>query len=410
MVLTSDKKMKLKLITIMVLLMLPFITASVYELEVDYTDFQNNSQTSISAVELDYNHFNAFPIEYGLYNNCDDSYLGTVVFDGDFIGNYTDGVFYGELTINNDTEFPVDIQNPYKAVCVAENNSVGCIISNEEGFNVKGYILGGSINETSLYISGYQEFNAMIGQGEFNTINMQGNISGFLNNYMTIGYGSNISLYNINGLTNANFDGVCYYINNESIYTMDNIRCLVLFNEYIDYDQDGFTSDLDCNDNNNIINPSIIETAYNTLDDDCNILTLDDDIDQDGYILVNDCDDTNSSINPNIMELNDNSIDENCDAIIGTTPVVASGGSGGGGGGSGGSSDNHPTLKSNPIVNTYEPIIEEQKIPEVTETTKENEITGAVVQETSNGNLFVVLVLGGLAILGIGFFIWKKYY
>ena len=59
-------------------------------------------------------------------------------------------------------------------------------------------------------------------------------------------------------------------------------------------DGDGYTSDVDCDDNNSDINPGQEEEPYNGIDDDCDPETLDDDLDQDGFALADDCDDNNS--------------------------------------------------------------------------------------------------------------------
>ncbi len=88
----------------------------------------------------------------------------------------------------------------------------------------------------------------------------------------------------------------------------------------IDFDQDGFLCDVDCNDVNAAVNPSATEIPYNGFDDDCEPLTLDDDLDQDGYPIALDCDDSDPSINPGVEEIPDNGIDENCDGS--DSPIV----------------------------------------------------------------------------------------
>ena len=55
------------------------------------------------------------------------------------------------------------------------------------------------------------------------------------------------------------------------------------------------------------------EIPYNGIDDDCNLLSLDDDLDEDGFLLTDDCDDNNASINPGATDIPNNGIDEDCD-------------------------------------------------------------------------------------------------
>ena len=80
----------------------------------------------------------------------------------------------------------------------------------------------------------------------------------------------------------------------------------------VDLDQDGYFSDLDCDDTNFDINPNQTEEPYNGIDDDCNPATLDDDLDQDGFLLADDCDDSNPNINPSQIEEPYNGIDDDC--------------------------------------------------------------------------------------------------
>lgn len=81
-----------------------------------------------------------------------------------------------------------------------------------------------------------------------------------------------------------------------------------------DLDGDGFGIDVDCDDNDASINPGAGEIAYNGIDDDCNTVSQDDDQDRDGFDLADDCDDNSSAINPNTTELAYNGIDDDCDA------------------------------------------------------------------------------------------------
>ncbi len=82
----------------------------------------------------------------------------------------------------------------------------------------------------------------------------------------------------------------------------------------IDMDGDGFTDEIDCDDTNADINPGVMETYYNGLDDDCDEETIDNDQDGDGFSIDEDCDDENAEINPSATEVLFNGIDDDCDA------------------------------------------------------------------------------------------------
>ncbi|MHC4838567.1 MAG: PPC domain-containing protein [Planctomycetota bacterium] len=80
-----------------------------------------------------------------------------------------------------------------------------------------------------------------------------------------------------------------------------------------DGDGDGFT-DLqgDCDDANPNVNPDAGETPYNGVDDDCDERTRDDDLDGDGYGQAEDCEDRAAHINPEAVDIPGDGIDQDC--------------------------------------------------------------------------------------------------
>ncbi len=88
--------------------------------------------------------------------------------------------------------------------------------------------------------------------------------------------------------------------------------------EFIDLDGDG-VSELqgDCDDENASVHPDAEEIPYDSLDNDCDEGTPDDDLDGDGFTTaMNDCDDDDPQINPNAVEVcDDEDVDEDCNGL-----------------------------------------------------------------------------------------------
>lgn len=80
-----------------------------------------------------------------------------------------------------------------------------------------------------------------------------------------------------------------------------------------DYDQDGLVGMEDCDDGNAAIPGP--EVPYDGLDNDCDPSTPDDDLDQDGVDAADDCDDTDPEVSPNQVEVPYDGKDNDCDVL-----------------------------------------------------------------------------------------------
>ena len=85
-------------------------------------------------------------------------------------------------------------------------------------------------------------------------------------------------------------------------------------NANIDDDEDGYTSDVDCDDTDPSIHPDAAELPYDGIDQDCSGADLTD-VDGDGFNggpAGDDCNDTDASVYPDATEIPNDGIDQDC--------------------------------------------------------------------------------------------------
>jgi hypothetical protein len=96
------------------------------------------------------------------------------------------------------------------------------------------------------------------------------------------------------------------------------------FGNLVDADGDGYDVSMDCNDNNQWVNPGQIEECNNGVDNDCDGLIDEDcgfdstlfDSDNDGFLTGVDCNDSNPWVYPGAFEECNNGVDNDCDGLI----------------------------------------------------------------------------------------------
>ena len=256
---------------ILTLILISSVNAVTYEINID-----KNTNTLSDINELDYSYL-LTDLTIQLYNAWDNSLVSDITFKGEQLyneSNEIDAIFWGNISLSNilDDMGGLLTEEVYNGICIIQDYNISCIITN--GINT--YVVGGNTDSSysRLNVVGYEEIQAVSGYSEQTEyIADLGNLSA--NGFGILGLGNNLFLaYGNLTLTdsdyNGEYKGACYYINNDTWNVlMSDVKCFGYLNNYIDYDNDGFYSDVDCNDNNDLINPYVIEIGNNMIDENC---------------------------------------------------------------------------------------------------------------------------------------------
>ena len=108
----------------------------------------------------------------------------------------------------------------------------------------------------------------------------------------------------------------------QTVYANTANTVLINLGPASDADMDGYTFDMDCDDNNPTVNPGMEEICGDFMDNNCDG-AIDEgcgggetDNDNDGFISAFDCNDNDASINPNAEEICGDSTDNNCNILV----------------------------------------------------------------------------------------------